>query len=143
MKRAQIEEARRAAERLREEERRREEEQKAPMANDFSVSAHLFRKHVQMMRAPLNETASHARNAVFIQHVTLVPKLKLGALLDELKHATHFTKQLSLEVERNGGNAYISFKQWKYFTKPSNTSQFVKTIFMLIASKAKLVHAES
>lgn len=141
MKRAQIEEARRAAERLREEERRMEEERKGPMANDFSVSAHLFRKHAQMMSAPLNETASHARNAVFIQHVTLVPKLKLGALLDELKHATHFTKALSLEVERNGGNAFISFKQWKYFTKPSNASQFVKIMFMLIASKAKLVRS--
>ena len=56
MKRAQIEEARRKAALLKEEEEKAKMALVPPDEKDFSVAAHLMRKHMERMNESLNET---------------------------------------------------------------------------------------
>ena len=74
MKRAQIEEARRRAAELKDEEEKAKLALLPPDENDFSVAAHLMRKQMERMREPLGDTAKHARNAVLLQRLVVVPR---------------------------------------------------------------------
>jgi hypothetical protein len=138
MKRAQIEEARRHAAELHDEEEQAKLALLPPNENDFSVTAHLMRKHLERMNESLAETAKHARNAVLIQRLVVVPKLNTMDVLNELRLATHFTKELGEETDKTG-NSIPSFRQWKFSKKTPTAMAFVQILFSLAASKKKMV----
>ena len=123
MKRAQIEEARRHAAELHDEEEQAKLALLPPNENDFSVTAHLMRKHLERMNESLAETAKHARNAVLIQRLVVVPKLNTMDVLNELRLATHFTKELGEETDKTG-NSIPSFRQWKFSKKTPTAMAF-------------------